>query len=62
LLVANLADAFWLVIPTFRPRGFAVSWSDVLAIVVLCALWAAAWRRAVSRVRPALASTQAAHG
>ncbi|HSN20076.1 MAG TPA: hypothetical protein VLS49_05330 [Usitatibacter sp.] len=56
LLVAHLGEAFWLVVPTFRPDGFAISWTDPLAIVVLGALWAWAWRRSVVRIRPALAS------
>src|SRR6185312_10850102 len=35
LLLAHLADAFWLVVPTFRTAGFAISWTDILALVVL---------------------------
>ena len=39
LLIANLADAFWLVVPTFRPRGFAIRGSDLLAALGMAALW-----------------------
>ena len=39
LVVANLADAFWLVIPTFHPSGFAIRASDLLAPLGMGALW-----------------------
>jgi hypothetical protein len=39
LLVANLADAFWLVVPSFRPGGFALRWTDLLAVLGIGALW-----------------------
>jgi hypothetical protein len=69
LLVAHLADAFWLVIPTFRPRGFAISGSDVLASIGMGALWCsmyfsqlrstswAAWS-----MQPAAEPVEGAHG
>jgi hypothetical protein len=69
LLVAHLADAFWLVIPTFRPRGFAISGSDVLASIGMGALWCsmyfsqlrstswAAWS-----MQPAADPVEGAHG
>lgn len=62
LLVAHLGEAYWLVVPTFRPDGFAVAWTDIAAIVVLGALWAWAWRRAMARVRAATTVPGAAHG
>lgn len=43
LLVANLADAFWLVVPSFRSRGFAVAWTDPLAIIGIGCLWSVAF-------------------
>ena len=46
LLVAHLADVFWLVIPSARPEGFALAWSDAVALVVPGAIWAWLWRRA----------------
>jgi hypothetical protein len=61
LLVAHLADAFWLVEPTFRPEGFAISWTDLLAIAVLGAIWAWVWRRSVGHVLVRTASG-AGHG
>ena len=39
LLLANLADALWLVIPGERPQGFALRWTDLLAPLGLGALW-----------------------
>lgn len=63
LLVAHLGEAFWLVVPTFRPEGFAIAWTDLAAMVVLGALGGWAWRREMrrgdARVRSAGA---AAHG
>ena len=40
LLVGNLAYAFWLVIPGFRPAGFSLRWTDLLAVLGIGALWA----------------------
>lgn len=39
LLVANLADAFWLVVPGFRPGGLAFRWTDLLAVLGIGAPW-----------------------
>jgi hypothetical protein len=39
LLIANVADALWLTIPDFRPRGFALRWTDALALAGMGALW-----------------------
>ncbi|HEY6453500.1 MAG TPA: hypothetical protein VIX87_12980 [Steroidobacteraceae bacterium] len=39
LVVANFADAFWLVVPTFRAHGFSLRWSDLLAAVGVGGLW-----------------------
>lgn len=39
LLAANLAYAFWLVVPSFRPDGFALRWTDLLAVLGIGALW-----------------------
>lgn len=39
LLVANLVYAFWLVVPSFRPAGFALRWTDLLAVLGIGALW-----------------------
>jgi Ni/Fe-hydrogenase subunit HybB-like protein len=43
LVVGNFANAFWLVIPSFRPDGFALRWSDLAAPVGLGAVWWCAW-------------------
>lgn len=39
LLLANLADALWLVMPNFRAQGFALRWTDLFAPVGMGALW-----------------------
>jgi hypothetical protein len=49
LLAAHLADVFWLVMPSVRPAGFAIAWTDAAAIAALGALWLGLWRRAMSR-------------
>jgi hypothetical protein len=43
LVVANFADAFWLVVPGFRPGGFALRWTDLCAPVGIAALWWCGW-------------------
>ena len=39
VLLACLADSFWLVVPNFRPRGFALQWSDLGALLAIGGLW-----------------------
>jgi hypothetical protein len=39
LLLGNLADALWLVVPSFRPDGFDLRWTDLLAPLGMGALW-----------------------
>lgn len=39
LLIAHAADAFWLTVPTLRPRGFDARASDLLALLGMGALW-----------------------
>lgn len=39
ILLASLADSFWLVVPTFRPYGFALQWSDLGALLAIGGLW-----------------------
>lgn len=39
LVVAALADALWLVVPSFRAHGFALRWTDLCAPLGLGALW-----------------------
>jgi hypothetical protein len=41
LLFAHVVDSYWLVVPTFRPHGIALAWSDVLAIAALGGIWLA---------------------
>lgn len=64
LLLVHLVDTFWLVVPTFRPTGLAIAWSDVTAIAALGGVWLAVFLR-VSRT-PAQATvpaaTQVRHG
>lgn len=62
LLAAHLADAFWLVVPTFRSSGFAISWTDIVALAVLGVVWGWAWRRAFARGHAAAAAAEPVHG
>lgn len=39
LLLANLADALWLVVPNFRAQGFMLRWTDLFAPLGMGALW-----------------------
>lgn len=50
LLVAHLADVYWLVLPSVRPDGISVRWTDP-AMLVLVVGWWLLWRRAM-RSRP----------
>ena len=56
LVAANLADAFWLVVPSFRAHGFALRWSDLFAPLGLGALW---WCVYVGQLRVARAAMPA---
>jgi hypothetical protein len=69
LLIAHFADAFWLIVPTFRARGFAVRASDLLAAIGMALLWcpiyfaqlrATPW--AAPAVQPAPAALESTHG
>jgi hypothetical protein len=69
LVIANLADAFWLVIPTFRPRGFAIRGSDLLAPLGMGALWGSIYlgqlrttRWTALSMQPAAEAVGGAHG
>jgi hypothetical protein len=39
VLLACLADSFWLIAPNFRPRGFELQWSDLGAVLAVGGLW-----------------------
>ena len=45
LVLAHLVDSFWLVLPAWRPTGFAIAWSDLLAVVALGGIWLALFIR-----------------
>lgn len=69
LFIAHLTDAFWLVIPTFRPRGFAIRGSDLLASIGMGALWGSIYFRqlrvtgwAAMSVQSAAEPVESAHG
>jgi hypothetical protein len=54
LLVMHYAYLFWLVVPSFRPGGFALAWSDPLAWLGIGGWWwvvfDARWRAVVQPV------------
>jgi len=52
VLFACLADMFWLIVPSFRPEGFAIRWSDALALLAVGGIWLGLLIRAI----PALAA------
>jgi hypothetical protein len=52
LLVAHFVDAFWLVVPSLRPAGFALSWSDLLAVLFPGAVLVALFVRNVDAWEP----------
>ena len=39
LLLACLADTFWLVIPPFRPQAFELQWNDLFALLGVGGIW-----------------------
>jgi hypothetical protein len=45
LLFAHLVDGFWLVVPTFRPQGITLAWSDLFAVAALGGLFVAVFQR-----------------
>jgi hypothetical protein len=47
ILVACLADAYWLVLPTFRPQGFEMRWSDLFALLAVGGIWFGSLARAI---------------
>ena len=60
LVVANFTDAFRLILPGFRPGGFALRWTDLCAPVGIGALWWRGWtghlRQARRMARPSIAA------
>ena len=56
LVIANLADALWLVVPSFRAHGFALRWTDLCAPLGIGALW---WCVYVGQLRAARAAMPA---
>ncbi|HEY4131277.1 MAG TPA: hypothetical protein VGM50_11710 [Gemmatimonadaceae bacterium] len=41
ILIGHIVDTYWLVMPALRPTGIAVSWSDVVALVLVAGALAA---------------------
>jgi hypothetical protein len=63
LVVANFADAFWLILPGFRPGGFALRWTDLCAPAGIGALWWCGWIGHLRQARPmSRPSTATANG
>jgi hypothetical protein len=53
MLLACLADAYWLVLPTFRPGGFELRWNDLFALLAVGGLWFGTLVRAIQAPAPA---------
>jgi hypothetical protein len=47
MMLACLADAYWLVLPTFRPQGFEMQWSDLFALLAVGGIWLGSLMRAI---------------
>jgi len=67
MLLACLADSFWLIVPVFRPRGFELQWSDLGALLAIGGLWLGCLifvigRPAADPLRGALAQGTGDHG
>lgn len=60
LVVANFADAFWLILPGFRAGGFALRWTDLCAPVGIGALWWCGWQGQLRVARRISTSSAAA--
>jgi len=50
LIFACLIDTFWLVIPSFRPKGFEIRWNDLLALLAVGGVWFGLFMR-IARTR-----------
>jgi hypothetical protein len=62
LLVMHGVHVAWLVLPSVRPQGFALAWSDPVAAAVVIAASAWLWRRASRRHGLQAPSAEWAHG
>jgi hypothetical protein len=64
LLAAHWLDTLWLVVPAFRPEGFALRWTDILATAAMLTLLRAAALAPWARSRPGArgADWKEAHG
>jgi hypothetical protein len=61
VLLGSLADTFWLIVPTFRPGGFEILWSDVFALLAVGGIWLGLLIRAI-QAGPAFVPDGAAAG
>jgi hypothetical protein len=52
VLLACLADSFWLIVPTFRPGGFEIRWNDLFALLAVGGVWLGLLIRVI-RAQPA---------
>ncbi len=43
ILGGSLAQGFWLVLPSLRPQGFALRWTDAAAVIGIGGLWIGGW-------------------
>ena len=60
LLFAHFVDAFWLVVPSLRPAGFSLAWSDLPAVLFMGGVFVALFLRSVGarEVEPGRAATR----
>lgn len=50
--LACLADAYWIVVPTFRPQGLQLRLSDLLAVLAIGGLWLGMFLRIAGEADP----------
>jgi hypothetical protein len=67
MLLACLADSFWLIVPIFCSRGFALEWSDLGALLAVGGLWLGCFilviaRPAADPLHGSLAQGTSGHG
>ena len=62
LLVVHMIQVYWLVIPSLRPDGLSIAWSDPVALVVVAGVWLFLWRRALRAPREASLVSGVIHG
>jgi hypothetical protein len=68
ILCVHLVEVFWRIVPSFRPDGLEVAWTDIVAPIAIGGIWIAAFvwllgrRSLVALHDPRAPTLQEAHG